>query len=335
MQLGEPLLELETKTSVNEKQERKIMLTKEQKEYLNILSKESTAYEISDKLNIPIAQIYSYFHNNKIPYKKKNKKWTCSEVEFLKEKYGNLHIKEIARLLNRSVTAIIAKTKRLKLGSFTSNADDYITLNSLLQKIGVDRSYTKKIEKFNFPIRTILVRNKRVKIVYIDQLLQWLEKENNKHLVDFSNLEDGEIFAVEPEWFKEKRKADKMYQRFKKTKWTDSESQRLISLCEEYKFSYKEISYKLNRTEGAIKKQLLKLKVKVRPLRAENHDKWTAEEISFVKKMYQLGYKSDIIKDFLPKRGALGIKGLLERHNFFIKSHKKRHGNPEKAKAKE
>lgn len=299
------------------------MLTKEQKEYLNILAKEQTVSEISDMLNIPIAQIYAYFRNNKISYKKKIKKWTYSELEFLKEKYGNVSVKEISRILNRSVTAVLVKVDRLKLGSFTSNADDYVMLNSILPKIGIDPSYINKLKKHKFPIKTILVIEKRIKIVYIDQLLKWLEKDNNKHLVDFSNLEEGEIFAIEPEWFKEKRKADKMYKRFKKDKWTTSENKRLISLCEEYKYSYKEISYKLNRTEGAIKKQLDTLKVKVRPLRTENKDWWTPEEIALVKKMYKQGYKTDVIKDFLPKRGALAIKSILERYNFFIDSHKK------------
>lgn len=295
------------------------MLTNEQQEYLNILAKENTVYEISDMLGIPTAQVYGHFLRNKISYKKKNRKWSYSELEYLKEKYGNVQIKNIARALNRSVMAVINKAARLKLGAFTDNGDDYITFNSLLKIIGVDASYTKKIEKFNFPISTKLVRNKKVRIVYIDRFFKWLEKDNNKHLVDFSNLEVGSIFAIEPEWFNEKRKADKMYKRFKKEKWTTEENKRLISLCEEYKYSYKEMSYKLNRVESAIKKQLLKLKVKARPLRVENnHDKWTAEEITLVKKMYKLGYKPDVIKDFLPKRGALAIYSLLERHKFFI-----------------
>lgn len=118
------------------------MLTNEQQEYLNILAKENTVYEISDMLGIPTAQVYGHFLRNKISYKKKNRKWSYSELEYLKENYGNVQIKNIARTLNRSVMAVINKAARLKLGAFTDNGYDYITFNSLLKMIGVDASYT-------------------------------------------------------------------------------------------------------------------------------------------------------------------------------------------------
>lgn len=250
----------------------------------------------------------------------KYRKWTYKEIEYFKENYGNMSLKDIAKKINRSVCSLLNKRQRLKLGGFIDNADDYITLNSLIKKIGIGPGYILKIKKFNFPIKTIGIRNSKIRIVYIDQLLKWLEKDNNKHLVDFSNLEKGEIFAIEPEWFDEKRKADKAYKRYKTSKWTDTENKRLIFLCEEYKYSYKEISYKMNRLESAIKRQLNQLNTKLRPLRADNHDMWKIEEIELVKKMYKVGYKPDVIKDFLPKRGALAIQSLLERHNYFIKN---------------
>lgn len=248
----------------------------------------------------------------------KYRKWSYKEIKYFKENYGNMPLKNIAKKLNRSVCSLLNKRQRLKLGGFVDNAEDYITLNSLIEKIGISSSYLLKIKKFNFPIKTIEIRNSKIRIVYINQFLKWLEKNNNKHLVDFSNLEKGDIFAIEPNWFDDKRKADIMQKRYKTTKWTKEENDRLIFLCKQYKYSYKEISYKMNRLESAIKRQLFKLNTKLRPLRTDNHDMWKIEEIELVKKMYKVGYKPDTIKDFLPKRGALAIQGLLERHKFFI-----------------
>ena len=296
------------------------MLTEIEKEFIKDYASKKTVKELSEITGATKKYIYNFCYNNNLKFKKEvDNKWSYSEIEYLKENYGTIPIPTIAKRLGRSINSIICKKERLKLGSFTSNAEDYITLYQLSKVIGIDIKYTNRLKAHKFPFKKKLIKTKSINIVYIDEFLKWLEIDNNKHLVDFSNMEKGDIFAVEPAWFEEKRIADRKHKRFKTTKWTEEENKRLIALCNEFKYGYKEISYKLNRLESAIKKQLTNLGVKVRPLRVESsHISWTSDEISIVKKMYKVGYKPDVIKDFLHGRSALAIQGLLERYNYFL-----------------
>ena len=59
-----------------------------------------------------------------------NRKWTKEDVEYLKEKWGNVSISSLAKKLNRSVNAVKLKTKRLGLGPMLENGS-YVTLNQV------------------------------------------------------------------------------------------------------------------------------------------------------------------------------------------------------------
>lgn len=246
--------------------------------------------------------------------------WTKEETEYLSEKWGALQIKRIAKKLNRSTGAIQQKASKLKLGAFLE-ANEYIPLNQLLAIIngGIQYGYyLPKLIKLNFPIKEIRVLNNSFKVVYMDEFFEWFE--NHKHNVFIHQTDDND-FGPEPEWLKEKRKADKLLAKYKKTKWTDSEKERLIALLKQFKYGYKELAHLLMRTETAIKRQILTLKIKERPLRDDNKKKWSEFDNQRVKTMYLKGYEAQVIADLMNK-SALAVQGIIERNNFYKEAKK-------------
>lgn len=247
--------------------------------------------------------------------KKKIRHWTLEEIEYLENNWGAVSIKGIARKLKRSINSIKIKAYKLGLRRMIHSAE-YITYNQLHNLIfgnAYGGSYDKKIMNAGFPLDTITIVSQKVKIVYMDKFWKWLE--NNKHLIDLKNT-NSSTFGYEPKWVAEKRYADKRASLYKKTPWTVEEDKRLKELLKTYKYGYRGISIILKRTEGAIKRRMVDLKIKERPLRADNHTPWKDSEIEKVKDLYLKGYKSCVIAEFVNK-SALAINGLLERHNYF------------------
>ena len=60
----------------------------------------------------------------------KGRTWTKEEINYLSDKYGQTPIKQIAKNLNRTQSAVRNKITRLKLGKFLENGD-YIVFNQL------------------------------------------------------------------------------------------------------------------------------------------------------------------------------------------------------------
>ena len=65
----------------------------------------------------------------------KGRTWTKEEINYLRDKYGQTPIKQIAKNLNRTPSAIRNKVTKLGLGSFLENGD-YITFNQLKIVLG-------------------------------------------------------------------------------------------------------------------------------------------------------------------------------------------------------
>lgn len=245
------------------------------------------------------------------------KQWTYTEIKYLKENWGNVSIKKMAKELKRTINALKLKSKRLGLIGDRVKLQEDITFVKFTDIIGYNYAsnyFKNRLLKADFPFSYFKVVNEKICMVNLISFIKWYKKHLN--MIDISNTEDGDFDALEPDWLKEKRKADKMAAEYKARFWTDEEDNRLISLLKEYKYGYREISVKLKRTEGAIKRRMTDLKLKERPLKADNHIKWLPSEIKKVKELYLKGYKSCVIAEFIPK-SALAINGLLERYNYF------------------
>ena len=248
-------------------------------------------------------------------YKIIKTQWTKEEELYLAEKWGELSVEKIALNLKRSITAVLLKKNRLKLGKFLENGD-YITFNQLSNIIRGDGNCwwdCKRIINAGFPLIKKRIHKKNFKVVKLENFFKWFEK--NKHLIDISRTTKGD-FGLEPEWVEEKRKADKRYQEYKGRKWSETDDNKLINLLNEFKYGYRYISIQLKRTEGAIKRRMLDLKIKARPIKKDNHNLWSDEEKEIVKNMYNKGYNPVIIAEYV-NRSASAINGVLERNNFY------------------
>lgn len=211
--------------------------------------------------------------------------WQKNEVEYLKEHWGAMPIPEIAKNINKSVNAVKLKAFRLGLKRFI-HSGEYVTYNQLRLLINGSTQggwYDTKLLKAGFPLRYKAAVNYQIKIVYMDEFWAWFK--NNRHLIDLSRTHNR-TFGYEPAWVDEKRKADKRAAEYKMTPWTPAEEKLLTELLKELKWGYREISIRLKRSEGAIKRRMLDLNIKLRPLRADNHTPWTEDEIEKVKDLY-------------------------------------------------
>lgn len=218
----------------------------------------------------------------------------------------------MARKLKRSKGAIIQKASKIGLGPYLE-AGEYITLNQLYVALkgpnhGSD-TLKQWIEK-GLPVRKKKVRSCYFKVIYFDDWWDWAEM--NRTIIDFSKLEPG-MLGKEPEWVKEQRRADvEKRQQYKKTPWTRDEDLLLIQLLESYKYTYRELSLRPQRTEGAIKRRMIDLNIKARPLKMPNHTPWTKSEEDRLKELYHQGHQPDTIANYID-RSAQAIRGKIER----------------------
>jgi len=240
--------------------------------------------------------------------------WTAEEIEYLNEKWGTASITRIAKVLNRSKNAVIVKKNRLKLGAFLESGD-YITWNQLLTALGYGSTgcrYKMKswVENRGFPMRMKRVKNKVYKIVLIDDFWKWAKQ--NQMFLDFSNFELCALGA-EPDWVKEKRRADIDSRRqFKNTPWTKAEDEKLIALVRKQKYGFRELSLIMRRTEGAIQRRLTDLGIKDRPVKADNMVRWTEEELELLGQLIAAGKKYEQMADAIGK-SVKAIRGRVHR----------------------
>lgn len=237
--------------------------------------------------------------------------FTPEEIEYLENSWGRVSIDRIASNLNRTANSIMLKSRRLGLGSFLKSGT-YITVHQLLIAIGRrgdSDELVKQWVKKGFPLKKRKVRARSFNIVYLDDFWKWA-KEYRMH-IDFSKFKENAL-GPEPEWVKEQRKADIAFAKYKTTPWTAEEDNKLKSLLKLYRYTYKQLSAELLRTEGAIKRRLCDLGIKERPLREDPHGVWAEEEVNILVDMYNRGYRSAVIKEYISK-SELATNSKIER----------------------
>ena len=236
--------------------------------------------------------------------------WSLEELQYLEEKWGATSIPAIAKHLGRSIQSVKNKAYRLGLLRFTDQGE-YVTLHQLMIAIGQKQNYSylnMRLERDGFPIKYKTMINEKVKIVYIKDFWEWTKVNQTK--IDFSNFEEN-MLGPEEKWVKIKRKLDKAKKReYKTTPWTIQEDKRLEQELNKYKYSYVDLSKMFNRTEGAIQRRICDLGLKARPLKADNHIKWTDEEYHQLGEMIKDRYNYESMSRVLGK-SAKAIRGRV------------------------
>ncbi len=251
----------------------------------------------------------------------KGRSWTQEEIDFLQDKWGVISIKAIAKNLDRSINAVKLKAQRTGL-SDARFAFDGITVSQLAEALGISYSILKNwIKLYDFPAKKrIFAAENRVLVVTYDDFWEWAEQ--NKQMLDFTRLEPL-LLGPEPDWVKEKRTTDTrngwIIKKSHNNAWSKQEDTLLKSMLKAYKYTYPEISKKLNRSEGAVKRRILDLGLKMRPISLNNHVKYTSEEVEMLIELYEKGYCLEYIAEKMNK-SALGIRGKLERMGYKFKN---------------
>jgi hypothetical protein len=238
--------------------------------------------------------------------------WTEEEMNYIEDNWGTASIPTIAKKLNKTINAIKLKANRMGLGCHLYGSE-LITFNQLLGALNKHGSYTWQRDlwtKKGLKVSYKKSINKKYLMVNIKDFWKWVEK--NRKYVDFSKVEEN-ILGPEPEWVKVQRKADQLKSKFKKTPWTPAEDCLLKSMLKSYKYTYKDISQRLLRTEGAIKRRMLDLRINERPLIADKHSQWSNEDTVKLMDLKSKGYSSEIIAEIIGTKTALAINAKLER----------------------
>ena len=242
--------------------------------------------------------------------------WTQEEKDYLAEHWGTMTVPTLCKNLNRSRNGIMIMVHRLGLNGYYESGD-YVTMHQLIVTLGYSHgadTYKNKswIENRGFPVRHKKHTEKVVKIVYLDEFWEWAEK--NQSFLDFSKFEENAL-GKEPEWAKKKRDRDCAYVRENtKAPWTSYEDNYLIDLLKAHRFTYPEIAMRLNRTEGAIQRRICDLKLIERPIKAENHNLWTAEQITLLGDLIKQGYNYEAIHKQISDKSVKAIRGMVYRY---------------------
>lgn len=238
--------------------------------------------------------------------------WTNDEITYLEEKWGSTNIISIAKVLDRTVNAVRLKAGRLNMGDPTLSFDG-ITVHQLCLATNIPyRTIKYWISNNGFPVKR-KVFSEEMKVMVVTYPAWWKWAEENKRLVDFARFEEN-MLGAEPDWAKIKRGADKIryHKKPHNEPWSEKEDKRLINMVQAFKFTYPEISKELKRTEAAIKRRLWDLGVKAKPVRLNNHVKWTDKQTEQLVDLFDKGYSFETIAERVGK-SASGARGKLER----------------------
>lgn len=242
----------------------------------------------------------------------KGKNWTREEEEQLAEEWGMYSADTIAKRLGRTRDAVIVRVARLGLGAHLENSA-MISFNVLIKELGFSGGYEWQLQKFTeagLKIHMQRVKDCSFRMVDIDEFWEFAEK--NKHLIDFSRLEENALGA-EPAWVKAKRTEDfkrKCVVKPHNAKWTEAEDKELLRLLRTYRYTYPEIADRLRRSEGAIQRRVNDLGIKERPLKADNHTLWTEEQIQTLCQMIKDGSNYESMSRVLGK-SSKAIRGKV------------------------
>ena len=190
---------------------------------------------------------------------RQRKKWTESEIEYLKERWGSATPNVIAKELGRTTAAVIVKSKVLNLGSFLENSE-YLNSHSITKMMGIDSHVIQRTwKKYGFKMKKQRIRgNKVFEVITLDDLMKWLR--NHQELWDSRKIPEYGL-GTEPEWLREKREKDKLLPaKSRGTKYTPAEDNKIVMMYRLGK-TQAEIGRELGRSEASVNARIQRLDI--------------------------------------------------------------------------
>lgn len=189
--------------------------------------------------------------------KKKSKKWTDEELEFIYEKWHK-GPKYVSKKLNRTETGVKLKAKRLGLGGCVTGSHKF-TATFVAKIIDIDHHVITKWMKQGLLKYSKAPVNRITYLIDLKDLINFLK--NNQELWDSRKLQKELLWIETPEWLKEKMKRDQFLAKKSFQKWTKEEDTLAIALFKTGDYTYREIGEKLGRSHYAVKRRLRRLDV--------------------------------------------------------------------------
>ena len=236
------------------------------------------------------------------------KKWTKEEIKYLEHSWGNVCIPTIAYNLGKTINAVKIRAYRRRLGRHL-HSGSLITLCQLCEAINKKNSYSwikDRWIRMGLPVRYQKSVKKKYAMIDIDEF--WVWAEQHKDVVDFSFEEN--ILGKEPEWVKEARRASYLAKMNTKP-WTPADDNKLKYMLNQYQYTYDDVCRELNRSEGAIKRRMVTLGLKQRPIR-HYAKHWQDDETEMLLSMKEAGHCFEEIGRRL-KRSGSAVRGKYER----------------------
>lgn len=276
--------------------------------YQKFIVEDKSVEEVAKYFNTTIGSIN--YWNKKYNFHKR-KEWKNEEIEYLKENFGSEPIEEIARKLNRSVSAVLLKSRRLRIGSISANMDNLNTVQ-LGDALGIQaKDVISFITKYGLKARKVKLIKRKVYRIKLSNFWKWAEL--NKNRIHWDKVEKN-VLGKEPPWVDDARKETDITSKKKYSKWSKYEKDKLKFYYNKG-LTYKEIANRLNRGIATVQAMRKKMGLPNKIIEL----KWQDEEIEILIDMAFKGYKDEEIAEELGrskkmvvyKKANLREKGIL------------------------
>ena len=276
--------------------------------YQKFIVEDKSVEEVAKYFNTTIGSIN--YWNKKYNFHKR-KEWKNEEIEYLKENFSSEPIGEIARKLNRSVSAVILKSRQLRMGSISANMDN-LSAYQLGKALGIQaRDVVNFINKYGLKARKVKLIKRRVYRIKLSNFWKWAEL--NKDKIHWEKVEKN-ILGKEPQWVDVARKETDITSKKKYSKWSKYEKAKLKFYYNKG-LTYKEIANRLNRGIATVRAMRKKMGLPNKIIEL----KWQDEEVEILIDMAFKGYKDEEIAEELGrskkmvvyKKANLREKGIL------------------------
>ena len=238
------------------------------------------------------------------------RQWTTEETDYLKDKYGFEKDKTIANKLNRSVDSVSNKAQTLGLRKKDNSSS--VTVADFCYYTNINRSSVEYwIKHCQFPAR----KKEKYRTVSIDRFWKWAEQ--NKGRIDWN---DFPYFAMgkEPKWVEVARK-NNVARTDKRRRWTSWEIAELKRMLKADKYTYSDISKRINRNHAAIKRKIYDLRLDNTPITTHKRNKYSETDVKIAITLLEKGVSLSAAAQKINRTEA-GLRAKLENEGYVFKN---------------